>query len=316
MSVTLSSDDFARLEVAMQTLLSPFDHPSVNAWRLAVEKATTDLLGVERVMFWPPVEDLDMVPMAEGDESDEELEKIFIQNDRYYSPLIHGMRVWESLGCPKVANGAMLKARYPDLPDRIRRSGREPEWYELSNMVSVFDSLPRPASHEPIRQPIFTALTGYHSREGTPECGERGLALMRLLFSAFSAGVRTCLRLEEQRVSLILLLDLLAEGMLVCDRTGRVVHSNRALEQLLADDLEAERVREEMRRIVQSLVALVDRRRNFWDPKEPFIKDVRTETAAYRLRGNLAGSGLLGTDRALVVALEKITPELPSGETL
>jgi DNA-binding CsgD family transcriptional regulator len=111
------------------------------------------------------------------------------------------------------------------------------------------------------------------------------------------------------------LLDALGESLIVCDTAGREFQRTARLAELLADDPDRERVLADMRALGHSL----GRRRmgSANAPASPIgTLEVATSVACYRLRGTCGGAGVLGPDDVVLVALERLTPELPSPEQL
>jgi DNA-binding CsgD family transcriptional regulator len=155
-----------------------------------------------------------------------------------------------------------------------------------------------------------------HSRPADASFEEpERLQLMAMLVPALKAGVHSIVRLEAERVTLGRALDALGDATLVCDPVGRPLHHSRGLEDLLAADPAAGQVLGEMRALAGSLLSMrlprSDRR------AEPAgTREVRTATARYRLRGTYVGGAALGVGDAVLVALDRLTPELPSLERL
>src|SRR5688500_8805502 len=143
------------------------------------------------------------------------------------------------------------------------------------------------------------------------EFGNRGLALVRLLFPGFRSGIITHCRMMEERRVLGGVMDRLSEGMLVCDARGKVVYQSAVLASMLEVDGEGAVLLGRMHAIgreVAALLAVPELRRDDAD----FIENVRTEHAWYRVRGTIVGEGVLSPAFRIIVALEQLSPTLPN----
>jgi DNA-binding CsgD family transcriptional regulator len=170
-----------------------------------------------------------------------------------------------------------------------------------------------PPPPSPLRVPVV--LTCFHHVFGTPNFGERGVALFRLLLPALEAGIAARVRLNWMGRLLRDTLDLVDEGVLVADADGRVLHTNVALQEILAGDVEAERLRwalEVARRGVAEL--FMERAAEESADIRHASTEVRTEAARYRVRGHLLEQP--SGDPAIVVSVQRLTPEAPTPEEL
>ncbi len=73
-----------------------------------------------------------------------------------------------------------------------------------------------------------------------------------------------------------------------------------------------------MQRVAQTLTALVQgpAKSRGETVSVPALREVRTAKATYRIHGSLIGADLLGSGTTVLVALERLTPELPSEEAI
>src|SRR5688572_8196544 len=143
------------------------------------------------------------------------------------------------------------------------------------------------------------------------EFGNRGLALVRLLFPGFRSGIITHCRTMEERRVLGGVIDRLSDGMLVCDARGKVVYQSAVLTSMLEVDGEGAMLLGKMHAVGRELAALLatpDARRDDAD----FSENVRTVHAWYRVRGTIVGEGVLSPAFRIIVALEQLSPTLPS----
>jgi len=165
--------------------------------------------------------------------------------------------------------------------------------------------------------PTGEALLGVgHSHPDRDPFGEEGgLELMRMLLPAFKAGVHAVVRWDAERAALARALDALGEAILVCDAAGRERRQSRRLTELLAGDPERGRLLAEMRSLAGALVRLRVPR---FDPAlEPVgSREIATATARYRVRGSYVEFGMVDAEGAILVVLERFTPELPPAPSL
>ena len=93
------------------------------------------------------------------------------------------------------------------------------------------------------------SLSFYHSRPCGARFGDRAGCLLRIVLPAFRAGVEVWYRVTRTAGRTLGLVDLLEDGVLLCDGRGRAVHVNRALRTLLERDPERDRLRAELGRV-------------------------------------------------------------------
>jgi DNA-binding CsgD family transcriptional regulator len=135
------------------------------------------------------------------------------------------------------------------------------------------------------------------------------------LLPAFNTGVWTFLRFAHQRGNLPQTLDLLSDGLLVCDSSARVLHANNALLRMMSQDPEGERLldasREAARRLIRQLQSAEGD-----DHSISCVLEIATSRAVYRMRGTLMKTEPFGAGATVMVAAERVTPELPTEESL
>lgn len=301
MRAPLSSGDLARLESSLQLLLSPLESESGDAWCTSVMQSLRPLLRAEKVAFLLPVNgtasfrSLDYPPEA------------FRQYTSYYWQQDLGWKRRQERRLD-VFTRRML---FEDLGE-LYGSECYNDWlrpHGIQDSMGMVAEMPEGSA---------PACLFFHREEfGTDAFGERGLQLLRLLLPAFRAGARMHLRLARRRQGLLQTLDVLSEGLMVCDRAGAEVHRNPALRRMLDAEPERERLLREMHRLAAALASLRRAgKATRTGVAEPAVREVRTERAAYSVRGTYAGGDLLGPDAGILVALERTTPRLPSAESL
>lgn len=106
--------------------------------------------------------------------------------------------------------------------------------------------------------------------------------------------------------------DLLVEGVLFVDGDGRVAYMNPALARALHEDDGHDALLLRMRQLASSLPRPADVARE----SVAASSEVRTATARYLLRAMRVQGDVAGLQRAAVVTLERLTPQLPPAESL
>lgn len=156
-----------------------------------------------------------------------------------------------------------------------------------------------------------------HEREDGPEFGDRGLALLRLLFPAFKAGVNTHVRLAEHRSTLTRTLDAAREGLLLCDASGRILHMTPALSRILEEEDEDVKLLAGLQNLARKLAG------GRWaEDKATAIagarvsKEVQTSRTLYRIFGSYVGGEPIEPPGFVVLTVEPATARLPTEGSL
>jgi DNA-binding CsgD family transcriptional regulator len=154
-------------------------------------------------------------------------------------------------------------------------------------------------------------LIVHHERANGRKFGERGVALFKLLHPAFTAAMRTHVKLASQRHELESVLDALVDGYLLCDAFGRVLHVTPALSMLLRADPERDRLSGELLATTRILAHLINSCAELSSAGScfPLDREVRTASATYTVRGTLMPEGVLASTRVIMVAL---CPRMPA----
>jgi DNA-binding CsgD family transcriptional regulator len=161
-------------------------------------------------------------------------------------------------------------------------------------------------------------LSFLHERAVDEEITTRQLALLGLVYASFKAAVLANISLSAYRARLAHVMDSIAQGLLICDYAGRMLHRNPEMKRLLEQEPERDLIAAEMRQIVLSVAQLARRRPDGtaavagW----PTAREVRTASAVYSLRASSVGPSMTGVDGGILIALERLTPEMPPGEVL
>ena len=302
MSLTLSARDLEALELTQAALLSPFDYRNTEAWRVVASARVTGFIGADQGVFSPPratpgsarrrgqatdIGGADVTP-AEQDKKDVSA-RLRRRTEAY-----HYYRLYRAtLGTAEISV----------------------DWAESDHAVDTRGNTFDPFEGELIARGHLLDVPdeGAPTRQSISAVGERGLTLVRLLLPAFKAGVRTRLAFLSHREALGGLLDRIADGAAVWDRSGNCRYRNRALVDLLATDAE--------RFVLEKKLAEVGRRMLKWpaangDGTVADVCDVTVVTAANRYRLQATYAAGLGTGDPWVLVLVRPRLRLPSAAWL
>jgi DNA-binding CsgD family transcriptional regulator len=316
MPLLLSDAEQTQFAETVRVLLSPLDTP-LDQWRAEVLRHLTGLLRTEMGGFILPSEEAPPCTLHNlPDEFAREYFETFQPADRGIS-VIQRMdsQVWSTRMLAQVANlsiedGWFRSPEYREFYSRYRiQEG-------IGFVVPAADppQLPGGQKLAPGGAPVGAVLTCFHDVFGTEQLGERGLAMVRLLLPALEAGVSGRVRLAWVQNTLQGAFDIVRDGLLVCDADGRRLHANAALTRLLQSDPQSERIAAAIERVASTLCALLRMPRKSEPAPEVEVAstEVRTDRARYRVRGNLVEGGRYGAEPAILIDVERLTPELPS----
>ena len=278
-SLTLSEADVSRFERSLRALLSPLEHEHPDGWRRSVNDAVRELLGADMATFQLPT------PNAELMYSDE----VDLRVRRRYVPTL-------SEGPPLVSLHALERTVDLEVCNRRTLWGDRLPWFydsayyhELVVPARAFDMLC--AATRPDGADSGTFLYLHHGSRRGPRFGERGFRLLRMLYPAFEAGVRTFHRFHARRRDLFLSLDVLEEAVCLFDVDGKLLHRNPGFDKLGLGERDERALAEEASRLARSLSALCRARRS----RDGVVTSGATRRAwAGSRRFTLAGSLLEG----------------------
>ncbi len=113
-------------------------------------------------------------------------------------------------------------------------------------------------------------------------------------------------------------LDCLDEGLMVCDRAGRMICQNAALKAFLAAEPESGRILEEFEVLARSVFLVAQNRAAEGKAEEMtcLVRQVRTVRREYRLRGIYLGENVLDGEPAVLVVINPCGPEAMTDEVL
>lgn len=293
-TVTLSDSDLSRLRDAIRTLVSPLEHPDVDAWRRVVNRELKALLDADRATFqFPGQGTADLI----SDEWSSEDLRPHLPLVRRFQRRIWGDERWifKRVLALGVCGRGSLYGR--DL-DRYFTSAYYNEYIRAIRAHDpLMAAVPLPDRRLPVQ------LYFHHDRPRGGSFEPRAHALLRLLHPALEAGVRAQAAFGAHRSRLEAALDAVPDGALLLDLEGRVLHRNPAASSVLESDPQGERVAASAADLARTLGSLELGRPSAGNgsiEEEPPSRTVRTVLAAYRLRASLL-NGAAGWSRPLVV---------------
>lgn len=317
MVLVLNSAQQAQFAAVARALLSPLDLANIDHWRADVLQRLAPLVEADYAGFLLPVPG--SKPYTLWNLPDD-FGREFLEQEggvEAFAPMIRqlGSRVWNTR-----LLGAAMGLRMPEgwfgSDQYLRFYGR----YGIQEGLG-FAALEAadPEATAPVARPGDGAcagalLTCFRAEYGTEAFGERGLALLRMLLPALEAGVTTRLRLAGAAAAFEAALDATSVGAMIVSVDGRRLYANPALSELLAKDPERARIRAEMDRAAAELRFLL--RARAAHRGVPSLAgantELRTAHARYRVWTTLLGEHLASGGPAVLVQIERLTPEPPS----
>lgn len=307
MSLKLSSGEIEQLSDAMELLISPLAFVSADDWRRAVNRQIKRLVGADTAGFLLPVAEGLMLYSEEHDPAE-----LARYPDFPPPPLVDGTPLWEH----------MVKAGVVTLSTSYGRDYGlylNSEYYqEYAGANGAHDTLASTVSLGGSDVRGMACLHFWHERPDGVLFGERERAILRLLLPSLRAGAEAYSLWGAERRALETMLDEMRQAVMICDPRGAPVHQTTALGQLLGRDPEAPVLRSEM---LAAASLLARTRRPNADAgigtacAAPFIR-VRTTQAAYQLSAIFYGGPSAGSQRLILVTIERCTPAPRSDESL
>jgi DNA-binding CsgD family transcriptional regulator len=319
MSFVLTSADAARLGATLTALLSPLAYSKAEDWRREVLAQCQTLLGADQAFF---------ILMQPGEvavqTTDARTQDALDAYAAYYWQVDPGVTERRKrLGLEVYTRGMVYDESH------LGRTEIFADWALphrlLDPLVACADDAGVPGAFADA--PIPPTLAFYKEREDGLRFGERGIGLLELLLPAFKASVGTAVRLGEARGRLAAVVDGLAEGVALCDVTGRVLHRNPSLTRSLAEEPESGLLEAEIRRAAVVAARSTLPRRSGTKTAGAFggrarrsglteaggqtgaiapVGEVATPSARYRVRATHVGEMLFGGGAVVTVLVERL----------
>ena len=299
MKLAMSSAEMVQLAATLSTLAAPGEAAGAD-WRTAMITAVRQLVGADEGVF----------VLWTGDTAhahSEDIDELTLRSYAgYYSALDRGMARRRELGL-SVWSRTMLWE-----PDALRRSEYFND-FALPNRLHSAVGLT--VDVDPTTR---VSLSFLHERPVGEEVTTRQLALLGLVHPTFKATVLANHSLSAYRARLAHVMDSIGQGLLMCDSAGRMLHRNPEMKRLLLREPERDSIAAEIRQVVLAVAQAAHCR-----PGGPAhavghstSREVRTRGAAYSLRASYVGPTVSGVDGGILIALERLTPEMPPEDVL
>jgi DNA-binding CsgD family transcriptional regulator len=267
MTVLLSRSDLARVRAAQEVLLAPCSGASSGDWIANAAAAVTRLLDATHVSV------LASGPRILYTTLPERAKQEFIE---YYAA--------RDEATPKALASGLFTAHIYDVLPREKYLASELH-HDFAVPNRLFDAMLLRARTAPARS-VWMAIQ--HGRELCEQEIEQRRALLEIILPSFSAGITAYELSTNANGDLVSRIDSLPAALILVDAAGQLLHVNRALSLLLANDAGASRLIAEMREMGHALLHSLQ-----GDRAEPvtdeMVRIARTPSARYRLSAALAG---------------------------
>ncbi|HEX6587896.1 MAG TPA: helix-turn-helix transcriptional regulator [Longimicrobiales bacterium] len=216
---------------AVELLVSPLAHPTVDEWRRAVNRELKELVGADSAGFMLAVSDGPFIYSEEHDPTE-----LTRYPDFMPPPLADGTPLWDSVLQVEVGGIADM---YRGRPDIYLGSAY---YNEYAGANGAHDTIMMSAAGRTRHITDSASIQLWHARPDGRLFGERELSILRILRPAFHAGVETQRRFGAEHTQLLDLIDALNHPVRVCDLEGRRLHRSRALVEMVAQDPEGDAI--------------------------------------------------------------------------
>jgi DNA-binding CsgD family transcriptional regulator len=286
MAIRLSSAEVTRLEQANNVLLAPLAYDSGDSWRRAAARAVEACLGGDGSSFALPVAGETMIAASP---------EIMTALHTLSQPpqwIIHGLTERRRALRLTVTDWDELFTA-----DLVRRT---PFYNEIVRPHGLL--APLVMATETDEGGLPAAVSVYFSDERVARrYAPRQKELMRLLFPAFCAGLRTYLSYRRNSAALVALSEDAAVGVMFFDAHARLYRENEFFKRLMSAEPGRERVRAEAMSVVREILRGSIPTRQ---PTQPRAGDslVYTGYGHYRITATLL-DGQASPESVVVVAL-------------
>jgi DNA-binding NarL/FixJ family response regulator len=278
----------------MRTLLSPFEDPTLDDWRLRVNREIREFVGAAKAVFLLPT--VGAAPLVSEEISTGVLDDYL----QHYGALDEGLQrqqrmgwdVWSVLMCME--------------PDRHRKTEIFNDWkapnalWGATGISVAVDSLP-------------ASVVLYDPREDEVQ-EERQMELLRLVRPAYEAGIRASVRVATQYARLTASVDRLSAAVAFVDGSGRLVYLNRALKEVLAAESDRKAIEVAMAELGRRIGRQRRTRSKLWDPHEPesVMKRVSAAAGEYTLSAAFSGVDDPHGEELVLVSVDPPASRVPS----
>jgi DNA-binding CsgD family transcriptional regulator/PAS domain-containing protein len=298
----LSSADVGDLQASFLTLLSPFDHPTVDAWRVAVNRTLRPLFGADMATF--------AMPPSNG-------KREYLSEQIDYDALKPSYPEWLEMCEPQFRTIERAVA----LGAFSRKMLYLPNWSWFHRSAYYNDFVVPLRAYDSIgihvragRENRVCCLLFHHERPTGKRFGRRGIALARLILPVFKSAVRTCLHLREHHADVSSAIDGLSDGVVLADSQGRPLHQNPALGEMLAFEPDRDRLGKVIGDVAVALsrFAALPAKTDEGALRGPVSRALDTACASYRVSASYLAGSHAGDDTVVLVTVQRATSSLPS----
>jgi DNA-binding CsgD family transcriptional regulator len=309
MSLVLSSADTARLRAASETLLSPLDYASVDAWALEVLRRICELFRCDRAQLLIPCEDGTPMMWTESirPEALAVLREVFVGAE----PGLFVLTVPELNRSHRGCQTAGIRVFNHAIDKRIAGEGpRSPDFgaFLVSEGLAHYHGIRIPM---PLGAAVLTI--GFSRTADDPFGEENGAELGGLLMPAFSAGTRMMLRLYPTRSAVITAIDALGRAVALIGPGDVELHRSPRLGELLMGDPRAEALVAAMRALARDVLELrsAPMKTSSEGRTNVGARSLPGGRGVYRLRAVFLPPEWEGASPAVLVEVERHGPLLP-----
>jgi DNA-binding CsgD family transcriptional regulator/PAS domain-containing protein len=290
--IRLSAAEVARVADAQSLLLAPLDHPTFDAWRLAVVACLRDLVGADHGGFGYALDGR----MSAVESDDASSTAMATYNARYWAldGALH-RHLQDGASCRAVSRPMLW-------PERdVRRTEFWSDWVVPHRM------------HEPL---AITKVSAERTRDGMPaefavvslmrerpadwRHAERGVPLLALVTPAFAAGIALYRQVGRGGRALSAVVDAVPSGVLLADGAGRVLHVNAWLTRAVAADPQGAAVYRAAVRVAQACAVHSQSARGTLPARVTPAEEVGTRAGQYHVTGGLTEDAALAPARVVV----------------
>jgi DNA-binding NarL/FixJ family response regulator len=299
MKLALSSHEQTLVANAMRALVSPLLKPTFDDWLCAVNVSLKELLAADKASFMFPIDD-DEIRTVSDDFPSAVLQHYMREKLPEIEMRWGTRRRSLELG---VFNRALIYA------DRLTELYRSEYYNEYLVAHRAFDVLGMATTQRTSHQGVILYL--HHDRPTGRRFGRRGLALSRMLYPAFKAGVHASQTLFAQRRGIARIIDHVPSGIALADAHGRILHRNRALRAMMSDEprweLMEQALQASLRACVGANVSPGTASRFASPPPHRPVRDIAGVAGRYSLNAVPLDADARAADASIVVIVERST---------
>jgi len=239
MSISFTSDDLRRLQLTLETCLTPLAHGDPEAWGEAVVGRCVAMLDADSAIAWIPTANGGR-PYTVGARAQESIPPYL----HHFIHLDSGFTRYRAENHLSVYSSDGLRDGYTTEAWRELRE----DWLQPYRLLDSL-GMAVPCAGSPF--PFLVHV--YHDRAGGRRFGARGQAMLGLVLPAFRAGLAALRRVVAWENTIIEMIDELATPALVYTARGSVTHESPTAAELLARDAQSSRVRAAARRLAMDV---------------------------------------------------------------